>query len=385
MKNTSPFTFDLSTRIIFGYNVENQLPKILDEFKLRYPIIVTDKGIREVGLIDNFIAYMKNSNISYEIFDEIEANPKDYNVDNGVAKILESKCDCLVAIGGGSPIDCAKAMAAVATIGGNAREYVDKEAIDGTVMPLIAVPTTAGTGSEVTYGAVITDTEQKLKFTIKGTALAPKVALLDPKLTVSMPPPLTAATGMDALTHAIEAYTVRNAEPLSNAMALHSIELISRYLRVAYNKGTDLDARTGMLLGSLMAGLAFSHSDVGAVHCIAEALGGMYDIPHGVCNAVMLPTIMQYNLPFCKERYARIATAMDIEWKNFENGAQKSVEAVKKLAKDLILPRFSSFGINPEDFSKLAVKAYENGSNPSNPRPMSTDDYEKILNELQNS
>ncbi len=385
MKNTSPFTFDLSTRIIFGYNVENQLPKILDEFKFRYPIIVTDKGIREVGLIDNFIAYMKNSNISYEIFDEIEANPKDYNVDKGVEKILESKCDCLVAIGGGSPIDCAKAMAAVATIGGCAREYVDKEAIDRNVMPLIAVPTTAGTGSEVTYGAVITDIEQKLKYTIKGTTLAPKVALLDPKLTVSMPPPLTAATGMDALTHAIEAYTVRNAEPLSNAMALHSIELISRYLRVAYNKGTDLDARTGMLLGSLMAGIAFSHSDVGAVHCIAEALGGMYDIPHGVCNAVMLPTVMQYNLPFCKERYARIATAMDIEWKNFENGAQKSVEAVKKLAKDLILPHFSSFGINPEDFSKLAVKAYENGSNPSNPRPMSTDDYEKILNELQNS
>lgn len=385
MKNKYPFTFDLSTRIIFGYNIENQLPKILDEFRFRYPMIVTDKGVREVGLIDNFLASMKNSNISYEIFDKIEANPKDYNVDNGVAKILEYKCDCLIAIGGGSPIDCAKAMTAVATIGGSTREYVDKEAIDRTVLPLIAVPTTAGTGSEVTYGAVITDTEQKLKFTIKGNALAPKVALLDPKLTVSMPPLLTAATGMDALTHAIEAYTVRNAEPLSDAMALYSIELISRYLRVAYNKGTDPDARTGMLLGSLMAGIAFSHSDVGAVHCIAEALGGMYDIPHGVCNAVMLPIVMQYNLPFCEERYARIATAMDIEWENFENGAQKTVEAVKKLAKDLNLPHFSSFGINPEDFSKLAVKAYENGSNPSNPRPMSVNDYEKILNELQNS
>jgi alcohol dehydrogenase len=232
---------------------------------------------------------------------------------------------------------------------------------------------------------VITDSDRKFKFTIKDTSLAPKVALIDPGLTVSMPPDLTAATGMDALTHAVEAYTAKNAHPLSDAFALSSIELMWLNLPEAFRQGTNIETRTGMLIGSLMAGIAFSHSDVGAVHCIAEALGGMYDIPHGVCNAVMLPTIMKYNLPFCKERYARIATVMGLEWENPETGAQKAVQAVTQMAVDVGLPQFSSFGINPKDFRVLAINSAENGSNPSNARPMTHKDYETILNELHGS
>lgn len=382
MKMTSPFTFDLPTRIVYGCNTKNQLQNILDELRFQHPMVVTDEGVRQAGLIDDFLIYMRNAGISYDIFDDVEANPKDYNVDKGAAKMLECDCDSLIAIGGGSPMDCAKAMAVVATLGGKVRDYVDKGAINQSILPIIAVPTTAGTGSEVTFGAVITDTERKLKFTVKGPALAPKVALLDPGLTVSMPPGLTAATGMDALTHAIEAYTVNKAEPLSDAMALHSIELIWRHLKIAFNQGTNLEARAGMLLGSLIAGLAFSHSDVGAVHCIAETLGGMYDIPHGVCNAVILPAVMRYNLPFCQDRYARIATVMGSEYENTARGAQKAVEAVEHMAQDVKLPQFSSFGIDPKDFPKLAVNAEKNGSNPSNPRPMSPQDYENILNKL---
>lgn len=382
MNQELPFTFDLPTRIVFGYNATDQLPELINELGFKHPIVVTDKGVRKAGLIDNFLTCMKNAGITHDIFDDIEPNPKDYDVDHGATKIHECKCDSIIAIGGGSPMDCAKAMAAVATLGGRTRDYINKGRIKQDVLPVIAIPTTAGTGSEVTFGAVITDTVRKFKFTIKGTTLAPKVALLDPDLTVSMPPALTAATGMDALTHAIEAYTATNAQALSDAFALHSIDLIGRHMKKAFDQGTNLDTRAGMLQGSLMAGIAFSQSDVGAVHCIAEALGGMYDIPHGVCNAVMLPTIMEYNLPFCKERYAQIATVMGIEWQDSDTGAQKAVEAVKKMAKDVDLPRFSSFGIDPKDFPELAVNSAENGSNPNNPRPMASKDYETILNEL---
>ena len=385
MKMKSPFTFDLPTRIVFGYNAKDQLPKIIDELGFEHPMVVTDKGVKQAGLIDDFLTCMENSGVSYDIFYDIEANPKDYNVDHGAAKMLEYGCDSIIAIGGGSPIDCAKAMAVVATLGGTARDYANKGTINQSVLPIIAIPTTAGTGSEITVGAVITDTERKSKFSIRGITLAPKVALLDPNLTVSMPPGLTAATGMDALTHAIEAYTARKAQSLSDTFALFGIELIWCHLKVAFKQGAHLEARTGMLLGNLMAGIAFSQSDVGAVHCMAEALGGMYDIPHGVCNAVLLPSIMRYNLPFCRERYARIATSMCVEWKDPEIGAQKAVETVKNMVRDVKIPQFSSFGINPKDFPKLAMNAAKNGSNASNPRPMSSEDYEDILKVLHNS
>lgn len=385
MENLSSFSFKLKTKIVFDHDSEKKLPDILRELGFEKPVIVTDKGVREAGLLDGFLKSLEKSNISAEIFDDIEPNPKDYNVDDGVDKIKESECDGIVAIGGGSPIDCAKAMAAVASLGGSARDYSKRGLIEEDVMPLIAVPTTAGTGSEVTIGAVITDTERKFKYTIKGNSLAPKVALIDPELTVSMPPSITAATGMDALTHAIEGYTVKQANPLTDAPALHAIELISRHLRTSYRRGDNMEARTGMLLGSLLAGIAFSHSDVGSVHCIAEALGGMYDIPHGVCNAVMLPTVMNYNLPYCEERYARVATAMGLEWNNPKEGALKAVEEVREMAEDVELPDFSSFGVEPGDFSEIAEKSYENGSNSSNPRPMKPEDYEKILRVLQKS
>ena len=383
MKTGSPFSFDLPTRIVFNHNAKKQLPRIIDELGLKHPVIVIDEGIRKAGLIDGFLDSIEKAGVPFELFSDVEPNPKDYNVDLGVEKIQEHNCDSVIAIGGGSPMDCAKAMAAVATLGGRARDYTDRGAITQNVLPIIAIPTTAGTGSEVTFGGVITDSQRKFKFTIKGITLAPRVALLDPSLTITMPPDLTAATGMDALTHAIEAYTAKNTQLLSDAFALHSIELIWHNLKVAFNQGANLEARTGMLLASLMAGIAFSHSDVGAVHCIAEAIGGMYDIPHGVCNAVMLPTVMKYNLPFCAKRYARIATVIGIEWKEEATGAEKATQALKNLAKDVQLPQFSSFGIDPKDFPKLAVNSAENGSNPNNPRPMTSKDYEIILNELQ--
>jgi alcohol dehydrogenase len=188
---------------------------------------------------------------------------------------------------------------------------------------------------------------------------------------------------MDALTHAIEAFTVKGAAALSDAAALYAIELIWRHLRTAVRRGDDIEGRAGMMLGSLLAGIAFSHADVGSVHCIAEALGGKYDLPHGVCNAVLLPTVMRYNRAYCQERYARIATAMGLGWSDPEQGASKAVEAVEQLSRDVGLPPFTSFGINPRDFGEIAANSAKNGSNPSNCRPMTAADYEIILEEMQ--
>ena len=201
-------------------------------------------------------------------------------------------------------------------------------------------------------------------------------------MTITMPPGLTAATGMDALTHAIEGYTAKVSEPLADAAALYAIELVTKYLKTAVFEGTEMEARAGMLLGSVLAGIAFSHSDVGSVHCIAEALGGKYDTAHGVCNAVVLPAVMEYNMDYCRERYARIALAMGISFDSTEDGAIRAVEAVKQLAADVNLPSFGSFGVKAADIEELALKSFVNGSNEDNPRPMSKDDYLTLFNRM---
>jgi alcohol dehydrogenase len=329
--------------------------------------------------LSRFTTHLGSKRISYDVFTRVETNPKDYNVEEGAQKAAFLKPDCLVAIGGGSPIDCAKAIGVVATGGGRVRDYEGKNKIIGDVLPLIAVPTTAGSGSEVTASAVITDSRRHFKFSIKDYKIAPRVAILDPELTHSMPPGLTAATGMDALTHAIEAYTAIVSKPLADAAALHAVEMIFRHLKTAVSKGQNLDARSGMLVGSLLAAIAFSHSDVAAVHCIAEALGGKYDLPHGVCNAVVLPVIMEYNIDFCTKKYARLARAMGFSYRNVRSGAQKAVAAVKKMATDIKLPEFRELGVKEADFDELALNSAANGSNSVNPRPMEKDDYMQIL------
>ena len=382
MNILNSFSFELPTKIEYGVNVSQKLTDCLDELGSKRAFVVTDKGIKSSGLLDALTKQLEPKHIPWDIFDDVEPNPKDYNVQQGAEQVRQHNADCIVAIGGGSPIDCAKAISVVATHGGKVREYADRSKITGEVLPLIAIPTTAGTGSEVTFGAVITDTQEKFKFTVKHAKTAPKIALVDPAMTVSMPAALTAATGMDALTHAIEGYTATVAEPLADAAALYAVELIVKYLRTAVSDGQDMEARAGMLLGSLLAGISFSHSDVAAVHCIAEALGGKYDAPHGVCNAVVLPEIMAYNMDYCLERYARIASAMGLNYTTIEEGAGKAVAFVRQLASDVKLPSFQSLGVREEDFDELAQKSAMNGSNPDNPRPMKKDDYVRVLKTL---
>jgi len=376
------FSFELPTRIEYGVGICSKLADELKKLGAKRILIVTDKGIIKAGLLEGIINIIKDAGVDWEVFDEVEPNPKDYNVQKGAEKAQQFKADTLVAVGGGSPIDCAKAMGVVVTHGGQIRDYEGYDRITKEVLPLIAIPTTAGTGSEVTFSSVITDSREKHKFGIKNPKIAANVALVDPALTVTMPPKLTASTGMDALTHAIEGYTAKVAEPLADAAALHSIKLITKYLRTAVIEPDNMEARGGMLLGNLLGGIAFSHSDVAAVHCMAEALGGKYDAAHGECNAIILPEIMEFNMNYCRERYAIVASAMGIVYDDVEEGARKAVASIKKLAEDINLPTFKCLGVMEDDLEELAHLSAINLSNDDNPRPMGKEEYLEVFRRL---
>jgi alcohol dehydrogenase len=382
MNLLNPFSFELPTRIEYGRGVAQRLLDELKNMHAKKVLVVTDKGIEAAGLLAGIDDQLSRGDFVWEVFSDVEANPKDYNIREGVKAADRLKPDCLVAVGGGSPIDSAKAVAVVSSCGGKVRDYAGKNKITGEITPLIAIPTTAGTGSEVTFSSVITDSKEKIKFSIRHSKIAPRVALLDPQMTLTMPPDLTAATGMDALTHAIEAFTAKVAQPLADAAALYAVELIFKYLKTAVFDGSNLEARAGMLLGSVLAGISFSHSDCAAVHCIAETLGGKYDVAHGVCNAVVLSAVMDYNLEYCGPEYARIAAAMGIEFEDPQEGARRAVDAVQKLASDVNLPDFRSFGVKESDLEALAGGSVRNVSNEDNPRPMAKEDYLYLLKKL---
>jgi len=373
------FNFELPTRIEFGAGLYKEIPRFLKDLKSRKVLIITDPGITSLPWFKEILSLLQEAGFDFKVFKEVEANPKDRDAEAGAGAATDFGADTLLALGGGSPIDCAKVVAILARQGGKPRDYEDRSKIGKDVLPILAVPTTAGTGTEVTFGAVITDTKNKFKFTVKSPRLAPKIALLDPVLTLSKSPALTAATGMDALTHAIEAFSSRAAEPLSDACALYAAELIAGNLERAVRHGTDLEARSAVLLGSLLAGIAFSHSDVGAVHCIAEALGGLYDIPHGVGNAVCLPAVMERCAGECAERYSRLAKAFGA----LSPDAPGAVDFVRQLAFKVGLPPFESFKVPEEDFPMIAEKSEANGSNKDNIPVLSKEDYLELLRTLQ--
>ena len=377
---TFPFSFTLPTKIVYGPGCINSLINELALNGGKRPIVITDKGVKYAGILDKITAILTLNNINYIVYDGVEPNPKDLNVEEGAKIAREFGADSIIAIGGGSPIDCAKSVGVlIAHNADKIKKYEGKTAATEPLPLLITIPTTSGTGSELTFSSVITDTANNYKMTVKSKYTAAKVAICDPELTISLPAHITASTGMDALTHAIEAYTSTCSEPISDALALYATELIYNNLVTAVNKGSNLEARSAMLLGSMLAGIAFSHSDVASVHCIAESLGGVYDLPHGVCNAIFLPHVMEYNMEYSVEKYARIAKAMGLSFENERKGAEKAVDAVKKLAVDVKLPLFSSLNVNTDDFKKIAEMSAKNISTESNPRIMTKEDYLTVI------
>jgi len=382
MNVQTPFGFELPTRIEYGPNRAGEIGRFLAELEADRVLVISDEGIRKAGLLKPILAGIDSAGKERAVFDRVSPNPRDSELVEGAEEARALGAEALVAVGGGSVLDCAKGVSVLARQGGRPQDYQDRGAISPDVLPLIAFPTTAGSGSEVTFSAVITDTQERNKFTMKSPLIAPRIALLDPLMTRSMPSALTAATGMDALTHAVEAYTAKPAHVLSDAVALGAVELISEHLVSAVTRGQDEEARASMLLGSVIAGIAFSHSDVGAVHCLAEAMGGIYDAPHGACNAVILPEMMAWNRDACPERYARIAEAMGERFEDVESGAEAAVNAVRALARRVGLPGIRELGLEREDFAALARRSVLNGSNGSNPRTMWEEDYLRVLERL---
>ena len=374
-----PFSFVMPTRIEYGKGIIEKLPEILMEFNVKKPLFITGSGSTRKVLLPKVTAYLDKAGIEYAIFDQIEANPKDYNVDNAAKAAIENKTDAVIALGGGSPIDAAKAALGIISYGGTVKDYYGRNKVPGPVQPLFVIPTTAGTGSEVSTCSVITDTETLLKKSVSGKVYAPKVALLDPELTVPLPASITAATGIDALTHSIEAYSCTVSEPIADACALYSIELISESIREAVFNPGNVEARAAMLLGSTLGGIAFGHSDVASVHCMAESLGGLYDAAHGVCNAILLPYVMEYNMEYCIDTYSKVGRILGSTAKDDKTAAKDAVELVKKMVADVKLPALKDLGIKDPDIERLAEMSEVNVSTPDNPRPMTKKDYAELF------
>ncbi|MBA7616142.1 1,3-propanediol dehydrogenase [subsurface metagenome] len=369
--------FQVPTRIYFGSGMVSRARKIVEEnFKGAALFLVTDRGIIDSGIAENVLSQFPG----IQVFEEIEQNPKHNTVNKAGEVVRKLKPDVIIGLGGGSALDAAKSIALLATNTGAIEDFEGKGKYKTPPLPVIAVPTTCGTASEVTWVSVVTHTERMFKMSIKGPAMFPAVALVDPDLLITLPPPLIASTGMDALTHAVEAYTVKAATFLTDIFARESLNLIFHSLERAYrNIKNDQEARIMIMKGSMIAGMAFGNSDVGGVHCIAEAVGSLYDTPHGVANSVFLPYVMEFNLPAVKGRYAEIALLAGIEEKDEETAAQKLIRLIKELARILNIPTFKDLGIEKAKFPEIAEKSFQNNSNPSNPREAGVADYMSIL------
>jgi alcohol dehydrogenase len=300
---------------------------------------------------------------------------------NRAGKLVRKlKPDLIIGLGGGSSIDAAKALALLATNPGNIEDYEGRGKYEAPPLPVLAIPTTCGTASEVTWVSVITHTERKFKMSIKGPLLFPAVALVDPDLLLTLPPPLIASTGLDALTHAIEAYTVKPATFITDIFARASLKYIFQSLEQAYDdiRGNP-KAREKIMLGSMLAGMAFGNSDVGAVHCLSESVGSLYDTPHGVANAIFLPYVMDFNLPVSARRYAEMSRLAGIHEVDDYEAANMLIQKIKSLCRKLGIPSIKDIGLKKADFSEIAQRSSINNSNPSNPREASIQDYIGIL------
>lgn len=344
-------------------------------------LFVTDKVLNQVGVVKQVTDVLDASGIAYAIFDDVKPNPTTKNVNDGLALFQQEGCDFIISLGGGSPQDAAKAVGILAANGGNIVDYEGIGKSKNKSAPIIAINTTAGTASEVTVNYVITDEVRKIKMVMVDPNSMATIAVNDPELMVKKPAGLTAATGMDALTHAIEAYVTKGAFPLSDALALQAIKFISNSLVAAVKDGTDIAARSEMAWGSYVAGLSFSNCGLGIVHSMAHQLGSEYDLPHGVANAILLPYIMDFNLDSNPKKFAEIAAAMgeDISAAGSDLEAAKlALEAVRKLSKAVGIPALAETSFNPEDVSKLADQAMRDVCTGGNPKNVTKEDMINI-------
>lgn len=368
--------------LIMGNGAINELGNVIKRLGKKKILIITDKGIVAAGIGDRVKQILNNEKIINEAFDKVEPDPRIEIVYDCLNMAKEGKHDVFIGLGGGSSLDIAKAVSVLLTNGGDILNYVGIDKITRDGLDTILIPTTAGTGSEVTPIAVLSDKKEHLKKGIVSDKLYPTVALVDPELTISLPPATTAYTGIDALTHAIEAYTNKFSQPFVDTFALESIHLVGKYLRRAVNCGKDLEARYNMALASLYGGMCLGSVNTAGVHALAYPLGGTFDIPHGVANSLLLPYVMEFNLISNLEKYANIATALGekVTGLSLRETAEYSVKAVFQLSKDIgIISKMRELNI-PEDIiddmAESAMKVTRLLNN--NPRKITSDDARKI-------
>ena len=376
------FGFYIPTVTLMGVGAHRQIGNQIKALGGKKPFICTDKGIVAAGILDQVARVIKDEcGVEPVVYDATQPNPTDKNVHEGYEMYKSNGCDLIISLGGGSPHDCGKGIGIIATNGGNIRDYegVDKSA--KAMPPFIAVNTTAGTASEMTRFCIITDTSRKVKMAIVDWRVTPNVAIDDPLLMTGMPPALTAATGMDALTHAVEAYVSTIATPVTDACALKAIELVANHLRAAVANGGDMEARDKMCYAQYLAGMAFNNASLGHVHAMAHQLGGYYDLPHGVCNAILLPHVSRFNLIAKMERFADIAVAMgeNIEGLSTRAAAELALDAIKTLSADIGIPSgLRELGVKEEDLETMAENAQKDACGLTNPRKLRDEDVTAI-------
>lgn len=375
------FKFLLPSKVVMEPGLRERTGEHLWALGLSRILIVTDPGVKAAGLLDSVYASLEKAGIAFEEVADIKANPRSEDINQTAQQYRGQGIDGLLAVGGGSAMDAAKAISVLLTHDGRIEDYEGSFTLTRAIPPIVAIPTTAGTGSEVTCFSVITDTARHFKMSVHDHRVGPVLALLDSHITDTLPASIAAATGMDALTHAIEAYTCRVSNPISDGLALHAIRLISQHLRPAVQEPENREAREQMLVASLIAGMAFGNADVGSVHCISEAIGGMYDTPHGVGNAIFLPFVFGHNRDADIVRHAQVAYALGIDpGLSPVDAAEAAVSHLFQMSKELGIPRFADVrGVREEDFPTLAENAKQNFSDASNAKTMSVQAYHDII------
>ncbi|HEV2967943.1 MAG TPA: iron-containing alcohol dehydrogenase [Candidatus Dormibacteraeota bacterium] len=375
-------TYQSPTRLVQRLGAIKELGTEAGLLGMRRPLLVTDAGVKAAGLLDTALEALRGSDVEPVVFDKVKANPGVELVDAGAAEYRAQGCDGLVAIGGGSSMDTAKGIGVVAVHDGSIVDYEwGHTPIQSRIPPMIAVPTTAGTGSEVTLWAVITDPKRKIKFNVGGTPdIASWVALIDPELTVKLPAGVTAGTGMDALAHAVECFTMVYHQPFTDAVALLAMEYVARYLRVAFSQAQNLEARYHMSAAAMLAGLAYGTDSAGAAHAMSQTAGGVHDAPHGALTARLLGPVMEYNHSGEPERFARMAVAFGLDTRGVSTwrAAEMAVDYVHQLTKDVEIPGMQQLGFSEDEIPMLADKAFADPQTIGNPRDVDAAAYRRI-------
>lgn len=375
------FKFFMPSVNLMGPGCLNDAGKDIKALGFKKALIVTDGVLNSIGLVNKLTNVLTENSVESVIYDKTQPNPTVTNVHEGLSMLEENNCDFVISFGGGSPHDCAKGIALLAANGGSIKDYEGVDVSDKPQMPLVAINTTAGTASEMTRFCIITDEERHIKMAIVDKNTTPILAVNDPLLMIDMPKSLTAATGMDALTHAVEAYVSQIATPITDACALKAIELISENLRTAVANGKDENARDMMAYAEFLAGMAFNNASLGYVHAMAHQLGGFYDLPHGVCNAVLLPHVQEFNAKTVPGRLKDVAKAMGIDTSSMsdKDGADSAIKAIKKLSSDVGIPKgLSDLGAKEGDIAILATNALKDACGFTNPIQASHDEIVSI-------